>query len=136
MTQSTSRVPEQLRRAQYFNLTTFRKTGVAVVTPLWFAEEGGIIYTQTGAESGKVKRIRNNPRVLLAPSTSRGKPTGPETEGTAHIITDKAEQARAEAALDRKYGLQRRLFYGVGTFIRFVRGKQGPTVAYLAIEPA
>ena len=44
----------------YLNLETYRKSGVAVRTPVWFAEQGGILYLYTLADSGKVKRIRNN----------------------------------------------------------------------------
>ncbi len=92
-----------LRGHQYANLTTFRKTGKAVVTPIWFAEENGKLYVMTERNSGKIKRIRNNPQILLAPCTARGKPLGPEVPAVARILSD-AEGEVANQALDRKYG--------------------------------
>jgi PPOX class probable F420-dependent enzyme len=49
------------------SLTTFRKNGVAVATPVGFVERHGTIYVRTSAATGKVKRIRNSGRVMLAP---------------------------------------------------------------------
>jgi PPOX class probable F420-dependent enzyme len=68
------------------NLATFRKSGEAVTTPVWYAVLDGKLYVRTGAGSGKVKRIRNNPRVRLAPATVRGKRIGPESEARARIL--------------------------------------------------
>src|SRR5450432_1043118 len=102
---------EPLLKGSYVNLTTFRKSGVAVPTPMWFAESDGIIYIYTGATSGKVKRIRNSGGVTLAPCSANGKVTGEAVEATARIVSDQQEIARAEAALAKKYGFQRRLLY-------------------------
>jgi|SRR5215207_7649005 len=68
------------------NLATFRKSGEPVVTPAWYAVLDGKLYVRTGAGSGKVKRIRNDPRVRLAPATVRGKWIGPESEARARIL--------------------------------------------------
>ena len=56
-----------LSGAQYMSLRTFRKSGVAVTTPVWFAETGGKLYFLTANDAGKVKRIRNNQQVTVAP---------------------------------------------------------------------
>ncbi len=56
-----------LRGHQYLNLTTYRKSGEPVRTPVWFAQEGDTLYLFTNGETGKVKRIRNSGRVLVAP---------------------------------------------------------------------
>src|SRR5689334_18787053 len=92
----------------YMRLTTFRRSGAAVPTPVWFAEERGRLYFFTIAGAGKLKRIRHTPRVLVAPCDARGNVLGPEAAGRARLLP--AEDSRwIEALLTRKYGLQKRL---------------------------
>ena len=111
------------------SVTTFRKTGKPVATPVWFAEEKGRIYVYTAPDSGKVKRLRNNPRVQLAPCTALGRALGPAVEARARILAA-GETNRARDALLGKYGWQARL----GMFFsRFRRRKKS---AYLEIIPA
>ncbi len=98
-----------LQGHQYTSLTTFRKTGVAVPTPVWFAVSHGRLYVVTLGSSGKAKRIRNNPLVTLAPCTGQGKILGPEVEATARILPAD-EDGRARVALSNKYGWQFGLF--------------------------
>jgi uncharacterized protein len=121
----------------YINLTTFRKNGNAVPTPVWFAQDmgSGILYIETGGDSGKIKRIRHTSRVTLAPCTALGKTTGDVTEGKARIVTDTAEIFRARGALHRKYGLQRQIFNFVLEVIALIRRDTKDTNAYIAIEP-
>ena len=66
-------------------VVTFRRSGEPVPTPVWFGREGGRVYFRSEERVGKVKRIRANSRVLLAPCDSRGKPLGPAAEGQATI---------------------------------------------------
>lgn len=99
-----------LARARFMRLTTFRKSGEPVATPVWFALAGDTVYVVTDDPSGKLKRIRNNGRVRLAPSNFRGTPNGDETEAVATVITDPAERSAAERALRQHYGWQWRLF--------------------------
>ena len=94
----------QLRGHKYIDLVTFRKTGVGVHTPVWFAEADGRLYIFTNPKSGKMKRIRNNPRVELAPSTMRGRPLGPFTPATARIASN---QDAGRQAIRRKYWMAR-----------------------------
>jgi uncharacterized protein len=122
-----------LLKENYVSLTTFRKSGDAVPTPMWFAESNGIIYIYTSATSGKVKRIRNSGRVTLAPCTANGKVTGEVIEGKARIISDQQEIALADAALAKKYGIQRRLLYLFRSITGIFR-PQASNGAYLAIE--
>lgn len=79
------------------NLTTFRRGGEAVVTPVWFVVLDGMLYVRTGADSGKVKRIRNDPRVLLAPATVRGRPVGPATGARARALGPEEAELAATA---------------------------------------
>ena len=73
-------IPPAIAGQKYISLTTFRKNGVGVSTPVWFGEDGDKLYVMTRSDMGKAKRIRNNPRVRVAPCTIRGKVTGPEFE--------------------------------------------------------
>lgn len=94
---------------KYLSLASFRKTGETVRTPLWFAEQEGKLYVMTRDDSWKYKRIRNNPRVLVAPCTARGRITGPEVEARARILAAE-ESSAARAALRCKYWLMRLSF--------------------------
>ncbi|HTK07460.1 MAG TPA: PPOX class F420-dependent oxidoreductase [Ktedonobacteraceae bacterium] len=123
-----------LLKGNYARLTTFRKNGAAIATPMWFAENAGVVYMYTDATSGKVKRIRNSGRVTLAPCTARGKVTGAEVEAQARIVSDSQEIARAEAALAKKYGIRRRLLYFAFSLMSMVRRQTNDTDVYLAIE--
>ena len=96
----------ELRGKKYISLATFRKTGVPVRTPVWFAEDDGKLFIFTNPNSGKVKRIRNNPHVTFAACTMRGKITGPESSAEAHVLGPE-ESLRARHLLERKYWLMR-----------------------------
>jgi PPOX class probable F420-dependent enzyme len=101
-----SQLPAELRGHKYVSLVTYRKTGVPVHTPVWFADEGGKLYVFTNPKSGKVKRVRNNPDVRVAPSTFRGKIMGPEFAARARILNT-SDAAHARQLLERKYWLMR-----------------------------
>ncbi len=105
-------VLESLKRQQFISLSTLRKSGVAVVTPVWFALVDGKIYGTTQPQTGKVKRIRNNPQVTFAPCTYNGKILGETAAGKARILAPE-EFAKADGALKRKYGLQYMLLVGM-----------------------
>jgi uncharacterized protein len=116
-----------LEQQQYANLFTYRKSGEAVKTPVWFALKNGKAYVMTTANAGKVKRIRNNSRVEIGPSDRAGKPLGPTAPATARIL-DASEIAGAKDALDRKYGLFKAVFDFFGTL-------SGMDRAYIEIAP-
>lgn len=94
---------------KHCRLVTFRRSGTPVPTPMWFAVEGERVYLKTEDPSGKVKRIRNDPRVELAPCTIAGRPLGPAITGQARLL-EPAETAIAERVLRQRYGIGRRLF--------------------------
>ena len=85
-------VPPEIRGQKYISLTTFRKTGLAVPTPVWFGEENDKLYVMTRSDMGKFKRIRNNPQVKIAACTIRGKVTGREFAATARILSRTSSQ--------------------------------------------
>lgn len=101
-----SPIPAPIHEQKYIALTTFRKTGVPIVTPVWFGEEEGHLYVMTRSDMGKTKRIRNNPRVTVAPCTIRGRVTGPEFPATARILPPEDHQ-RARQTIKRKYWMAR-----------------------------
>ena len=95
---------ERLSRGKYLSLTTFKKDGSAVSTPVWVARDGDELVVITDATSGKAKRIRNSGRVALAPCDMRGKVTGPSVDGVARL-TDSTDTEYIAAQIKRKYGL-------------------------------
>lgn len=122
---------ENLQSQQFMNLISYRKSGTAVPTPVWFVQDGSSLYVMTGKDAGKVKRIRNNPRIVVAPSDRAGKPLGAEQSAHAQVITDPAVAAHASALLTRKYGFMKRMFDFVALFSGGRKSR-----AYVVITPA
>ncbi len=120
-----------LEGQQYMNLITFRKSGQSVATPVWFVREGDRLYVMTTLDTGKVKRVRNSPRVELAPSDRRGTPLGPAFPARALLLADGADARRADTLLTQKYGWVKRMF----DLMARVSGR-GSRRAFLAIAPA
>jgi PPOX class probable F420-dependent enzyme len=87
---------DHLNNHQYINVETFRKNGVGVKTPLWFAQDDDRLVVWTESASGKLKRIRNNPQVRLAACDTRGKLLGAWADAQAEIITDDNEKKRID----------------------------------------
>lgn len=94
----------QFSRQRCICLETYRKNGEAVRTPVWVVEDGGMLYVRTDPKTWKVRRIRKNPRVRLAPSDFRGKPSGQWIDGVAHFA-DAAEAERIIKLFRKKYGM-------------------------------
>ena len=121
---------------KYLNLETFRKSGEGVRTPIWFAAEPSAtldspaakLYLYTVGNTGKIKRIRNNPRVRIAPCDMRGKLLGEWVDARAEIVTG-AEAAHGMSLLDKKYMPLKQI---LGFFAMFRRQER----AVLAIHPA
>ncbi len=95
-----------LDNARYLSLATFRRSGVAVPTPVWFAESDSRLYVFSEARAGKVKRLRNSPRARVAPCDMRGGLRGEWRDASARIVEDAATIERAYSALRAKYGWQ------------------------------
>ena len=97
-----------LPTSRYVSLTTFRRSGDPVATPVWAAPDGSRLVVWTRADSGKVKRLRHTARVTVAPCDVRGRLQGPAVEATAGFV-DRPDRPAALAALTRRYGWQFRL---------------------------
>ena len=121
-----------LRKEQCIALTTFRRTGQAVTTPVWFAISLGTIYVETHADAGKLKRLRHTARVTLAPCTYSGKVTGSVIAGNARILTESEESTAASTALAKKYGFTLPL---TRIAWRLLHRKANVDEVFIAIEP-
>ena len=92
-------------RQRYVCLETFKRNGEGVRTPIWFVEENNAFYIWTMVKSGKVKRIRNNSRVRIVPSSITGRPKGAWVDAEARVATD-SQAAHATELIKMKYGIQ------------------------------
>ena len=124
------------RDHKYISLETFKKSGEGVKTPVWFAAdpasdlsgEGARLYMYTIGNTGKVKRIRNNPHVKIAPCTLKGEVLGDWTEANAEILTGETA-SQAMKLLNKKYFPLKQL---LGFFALFSRRER----IVMAIRPA
>ncbi|MGQ0841401.1 PPOX class F420-dependent oxidoreductase [Actinokineospora sp.] len=98
----------RLGDGKYLLVTTFKRDGTAMPTPVWVARDADELVFWTVSDSWKVKRIRNNGRVELAECDFRGNPTGDTVPGTARLL-DAAGSERARKLIQRKYGLVGRI---------------------------
>ncbi len=121
---------DRLAAGKYLLVTTFRRDGRAVPTPVWAARDGEALLVWTVTDSGKVKRIRRDGHVTLAPCTSRGRATGTETPGHAEIL-DAEGTARARRLIAGRYGPVGRLVM-LGSRMR--RGDGGTVGIRLTVD--
>jgi PPOX class probable F420-dependent enzyme len=90
----------------FLSLETFRKSGIGVKTPVWFAQEGDILYLWTSADTGKLKRIRNNPRVNIAPCKRGGEVTGEWMPARASLDESESAVQHVVDLLRQKMGFE------------------------------
>jgi PPOX class probable F420-dependent enzyme len=101
---------DQLDRQQYINIETFRKSGLGVKTPVWFVQDGDTVFVRTVDNSGKVKRIRNNEQVNIAPCKMDGTLLGNWAPAIAREVLDGTTGKKVDNLLDKKYGLMKKMF--------------------------
>jgi PPOX class probable F420-dependent enzyme len=101
---------KQFKDQEFLSIETFRKNGVGVKTPVWFAQEGDVLYIWTVGDSGKVKRIRNNARVNIAPCKRFGMVTGEWMAAQASVDDSAVAVRNVEVLLGRKLGLMFAVF--------------------------
>jgi PPOX class probable F420-dependent enzyme len=113
-----------LAAEQYVLLTTTRRNGVTVATPVWVAPHDHALVVTTGAEAGKVKRVRHTPRVTLQACDRVGKPLegAPVVDAHATVHDDEQSMTQLEAALSAKYGVQ----YAAIKAMSKLRGRRAP----------
>jgi uncharacterized protein len=112
----------QFAGKKYISIETYRKTGVPIRTPVWFIEENGELFVRTDSRTGKIKRIRNNPRVRVATCNARGTVEGTWVDGEARIVEAESSD-HIFSLLRKKYGMVYRMVRFVG---RFSRSKAKP----------
>ena len=121
---------------RYLSVTSFKRDGTGVATPVWFVSDGTRLFAFTDLHSGKIKRIRRDPHVLVASCRPDGKPRRDPVGAHAEVLTDAAELERVRDLLVARYKISYRvvmLFYRLG---RRLRGKQSVADgAALAITP-
>lgn len=133
MTDSPREALLALAEEQYVLLTTTRRTGDRVPTPVWVARHDGALLVTTGSESGKVKRIRHTPRVTLQACDRTGRPSdgAPVVEALASVHEDEASRAALDGALHAKYGVQYAAIRAMGR----LRGRRSPGSVVVRLEP-
>lgn len=111
-----------LAESTYVSLTTMRRDGTPVATPVWVAGDGDRLYVTTPVDTGKVKRLRHTSRVLLAPCDVRGNLKGPQVTGEARLL-DADGSDRVLRLIDAKYGLVSKILGFLDVVVRN-RGKK------------
>lgn len=109
---------KQFEGKSFLNLETFRRSGLGVKTPVWFTQDGASLYVRTVAGSGKVKRVRNNESIQIAPCEANGEPTGTWVSARAVEITDAGTAERVGSLLEKKYGAVQVRAFAAMTAIR------------------
>jgi uncharacterized protein len=112
-----------LAKEPFINVTSFKRDGTAVATPVWCVGKNGSLLVFSEADSGKVKRIRHDQHVSIAPCSFRGKPRGPAVEADATVLDDTEE---VEALLTRKYRWAWRGYNLVMAAVRRLRRQARP----------
>lgn len=123
---------------KYVSLTTYKRDGTAKPLPVWIADlGGGTVGFTTSSSSYKVKRIKNNPAVLIQPSNSKGDPTpGTEVVSATATIAQGAEFERVEKIVKKKYGMQYSGIKAVGKFMKLIgKGSGTDTAVILTLAP-
>ena len=123
-----TRAFEPFVHQKYVLLTTYRRDGTPVGTPVNIAVDGDRAFVRTWDMAWKVKRIRNNPEVEVAPSTMRGKPTGPAIHARARIL-DGEESAYAGRAIARKHPILH------GFLVPLVHRLRGNETVHIELSP-
>ena len=120
---------------KYLSVTSFKRDGTGVATPVWFVADNGNLLFETDADSYKVKRIRRDPHVRIAVCDARGRLRGDAVDAEARILPE-SERKRVERLIARKYRIDRFTvlpIYQLVTRLRGTRAQGGPLA--LAITP-
>ena len=123
-----------LAAQKFVSVTTYKKNGDALATPMWVGRDGDHLFVWTPADSAKIKRVRNDPRVTLVPCGRFGKPNNDAepVAGTAEVITEPATVRRLAEVIRHRYGLE----YRVVTLIERLaaRGEKPRAILRIALS--
>jgi PPOX class probable F420-dependent enzyme len=122
----------ELANEEFVSITTFKRDGTPVSTPVWVAGENGNLLVISEADTWKVKRIRRDGHVRIAPCSARGAIRGEPLDADASIETD---TATVEKLLTRKYGWKYRAYIRFSALTRKLRHRPMPTGVTIRITP-
>lgn len=126
---------EALFRGRYLSVTSFKRDGTGVATPVWFVSDGRRLLALTDLHSAKVRRIRRNPRVLVASCRADGKLRGKPVSARVEVLTAAADLERVQKLLLARYRMSYRIVMLFYRLARRLRGQQSVADgAALAIE--
>lgn len=128
MTDKQALLSEILKDRQFCLLTTFKKSGDGVPTPMWFILDGESVLMTTRGNSWKVRRLKRNPKVTIGWSDSSGRKHGKLYEAQASLVTEEQAFQAAVIALNKKYGLKKKL---IDFGLKFAKDK---TEAIIKVE--
>jgi uncharacterized protein len=120
---------------RYLSLTTYRRDGTAVSTPVWFVLDEGRVLVWTSAASRKAKRLRRDSRVRIAACDFRGNVHGAAWDGTARFLQQR-EGPHVQRLLRKKYPVARRLLSWLTSLTASLQRAPRPEPTYLEILPA
>jgi len=121
---------DQFSNQRVISLESYKKNGKSVQTPVWVVVDGGTIYVRTDLNTWKVKRIRNNPKVRVAPSNMRGDILGPWVKGETRFVEGE-EKDRILALFRKKYGMTGR----ISDSFNKLRGRSVSTIIAIKVQP-
>jgi uncharacterized protein len=126
----------RLSDARYLSLTTFKRDGTPVACPVWVvSDDGRRLLVATGAQTGKAKRLRHSPRVLVAPATATGNLRGEQIEARGRLLAA-AEGDLVTSLIRRKYGAWVPIIQAVYWIGRVVKRQPRPDPAFIEIIDA
>lgn len=111
---------------KYLSLTSFKRDGVGIATPVWFVSDNGHLLVETDADSFKVKRIRRDPHVRIALCDARGRVRSEPVDADARILAED-ERERVERLLTQKYRIDRYTIYPIYRLVMRLRGRGSRT---------
>ena len=127
MTTAQQHIQDRARRAtgiagKSLSLTTYRRDGTPVSTPVWFVEEDGRLFATTAADSYKAKRLRRNPAAMVAPCTATGRPKAEPVPATVQFLTADWHD-HVDRLMARKYRVDRILILPLYRLAMRLRGQ-------------
>jgi PPOX class probable F420-dependent enzyme len=124
----SKKLSKVLKDQKFCLLTTFKKNGEGVSSPMWFALDGEKVYMTTRGQSWKVKRLKNDSKVKIGWSNGSGSKHGKLCSATGTVVEDSEEILEAKKRLNQKYGLKKKL---IDFGLKFAKDK---TEAILRVE--
>ena len=115
---------EALFPGRYLSVTSFKRDGTGVATPLWFVYDGTRLLALTDLHSAKVRRMRHNPSVLVAPCRASGKLRGEPLPARAEVLTESADLERVQKLLMQRYKISYRVVMLIYRLGRRLRGRR------------